>query len=255
MRIPDKKEEGTRLILSGYSDQLIQMANNCSTWVFWHHPADASRNIIVNNGSVFFLDAGKGPFGVTASHVIQGLQDAKQKYQKLGIQIGNISFDPSERVIDNDPFYDVATFRIDERTIASLGKRPHVDPRHWPPPPPQENKGVFFGGYRGPDDKFISTDKPIPYDFWHGFGPITGVFNKQLTMRFQRDDWVHRSGHPNPPIGAEWGGVSGGPMFALFETEVVYFRLCGVTKEYSATAELMVFAPIGRIRMDGRLSP
>jgi len=254
MSIPDK-ERSTRLILAGYSDQFTQMANDCSTWIFWHRPADASRHFIVDSGSVFFLDAGEGPFGVTASHVIQALRDAKQKYQRLGIKLGNISFDPSERVIGDDPIRDIATFRIDERTIDSLGKRPHVDPGQWPPPSPQQDKGGFFGGYRGPDDKLISQDKPIPWDFWYGFGPITGVFPEKLTMRFERDDWVPMPGRLDPPPGAEWGGVSGGPMFALFktETEVVYFRLGGVTKEYSAPVELMVFAPIGWIRKDGTL--
>jgi len=247
------EEEGRRLILAGYSDQFAQMANDCSTWLFWHRPAGSSQHVILGSGSVFFIDAGAGLFGITASHVIHALRDAKRQHRDLGIQMGNISVDPDRQVLGDDPIRDLATFRIDGRHIASLGKRPHVDPRQWPPPDPEENKGVFFGGYRGPDNKLISPDEPVPWDFWHGCLPVTGVFDGQLTVRFERAAWVNRPGRSEPPPGADWGGTSGGPMFALWETAIVYFRLAGVIKEYLAAVELMVFAPAGRIRRDGTL--
>lgn len=251
--MPSSEKEGRRLIVAGYSDQFVQMANDCSTWLSWHYPVAASQHVIVGTGSLFFLDAGAGPFGVTASHVIHGLLKAKEDHRDLGIQMGSISFDPSQQLLGDDPIRDVATFRIDERDIASIGKRPHVDPKQWPPQRPQENRGVFFGGYRSPDNKLITLNEAVPWDFWHGFGPITGVFDGQLTARFERADWVNRPGHLTPPPGAEWGGTSGGPMFALFEAAVVYFRLGGLIKEYWSAVELMAFAPIDRIRSDGTL--
>ena len=67
--MPTSKEEGRRLILAGYADQFTRMANDCSTWLFWYRPVSRSQYEIVNKGSVFFVDAGAGPFGVTASHV------------------------------------------------------------------------------------------------------------------------------------------------------------------------------------------
>ena len=249
------EEEGRQLLLAGYSDQFVQMANDCSTWLFWHRPVGTSQHLIVDSGSVFFVEAGAGLFGVTASHVIQGIRCARQRYKGLNVRMGNISFDPAAHLLGDDPVHDVATFRIDEGDLASLGKRPHVDPCPWPPPLPQENKGVFFGGYRrGPDSKLISPHAPIPWDFWYGFGPVTGVFDGQLTMRFQREDWVSRPGRLEVPVGAEWGGTSGGPMFALFETAIVYFRLGGVVKEYSSTVELMAFAPVTRICINGTVA-
>jgi hypothetical protein len=230
------------------------MANDCSTWLFWHHPVDVSdRRLIVGSGTVFFLDAGGGPFGVTASHVIRALREAKEHHQQLAVQMGCIAYDPTNLVLGDDPARDLATFRIDQRVLAALGKTRHIDPRQWPPPRPQLGRGVFFGGYRGPENKLISLNEPLPWDFWHGFGAVTGVFDDQLSMRFERAEWVRRPGRQEPPLGADWGGTSGGPMFALFETEIVYFRLGGVIKEYSAEVELMVFAPIERIRTDGTL--
>src|SRR2546427_2829033 len=132
--MPSSEKEGRRLILAGYSDEFVQMANDCSTWLFWHYRLRASQHVIVGNGSLFFLDAGVGPFGVTASHVIHALLKAKEDHRELGIQMGNISLDPSLLLLGDDPILDVATFRINERDIASIGKRPHIDPKQWPPP-------------------------------------------------------------------------------------------------------------------------
>ena len=149
--MPTDEAEGRRLIAAGYSDQFVQMANDCSTWLFWYRPVGRSQYELLNKGTVFFVDAGSGPFGVTAHHVIDGLRRAKRSYGDVSVQLGNISLDPSEMLLGDDPARDVATFRIPERAIASLGKRPHVNPRKWPPSRPQEHKGVFFGGYRGPE--------------------------------------------------------------------------------------------------------
>lgn len=72
-------------------------------------------------------------------------------------------------------------------------------------------------------------------------------------MHFEREHWVHRPDRPEPPQGAEWGGVSGGPLFALFETHVVYYQLVGVISEYSNTLEMLVATPARFISSDGSI--
>lgn len=250
------EEEGIRLIRAGYSDQLTQQVVACSTWIFWYRPVGPSRHVIVNNGTVFFLDAGRGAFGFTASHVIESLREAKERYWGLGVQVGNLPIDPTERLLGNDTGRDVATFRIDADEIARLDKRAHDAPR-WPPSLPQEERGAFFGGYRRGTGagEVISPTEHLPWDFSYGFGPITLVLDHQSTMRFNREEWVSRAEHPAPAPGASWGGTSGGPMFSLFENPVVYFQLAGVISEYRADRELMVFAPLGRIHADGSIRP
>ena len=252
--MPTGEAEGRRLIAAGYSDQFVQMANDCSTWLFWYRPLGRSQYELLNKGSVFFVDAGAGPFGVTAQHVIDGLLCSKRSHDHVGVQLGNVSLDPSEQLLGTDPTRDVATFRVAEGAIASLGKRPHVNPRNWPPPRPQEHRGVLFGGYRDPECRLITPDDPLPWDFWSGFGPVTGVFDDQLTIRFNRADWVCRPGHLMPAVGADWGGTSGGPMFAIFEGAIVDYRLGGIVKEYWPDGELLAFAPIDRIRADGTVA-
>lgn len=40
---------------------------------------------------MFFFDAGAGPFGVTASHVIKALRAHKAQHKDVTVQMGGIS--------------------------------------------------------------------------------------------------------------------------------------------------------------------
>ncbi len=93
------EQEGRRLIIEGYSDQFVKMANRCTTWLFWHVPAGGNRRKILNSGTVFFIDLGTGPFGVTAAHVINGLNRDKESFSDLVCQVGNSQIDPSNRFL------------------------------------------------------------------------------------------------------------------------------------------------------------
>jgi len=250
----ENEEEGRRLIEAGFSDVLVEAASRCTTWILWHVRASGSEREIVNNGTAFFLNAGKGTFGVTAAHVVAELEKAKLCHSDLICQVGHCLFDPSERLIDRDSL-DIAIFRVTTSEMHEIGVDPHVAPAPWPPPTPQQGKGGFFGGYLGPSKKRFRLEDTQDWSYQYGFGPITGVFDHQLTMRFQREDWVVRPGHPPPSPGAAWGGLSGGPLFALFENPVVYWRLVGVISEFpSRDIELMIAKPARRIRQDGSVS-
>ncbi len=90
------EEQGRRLIEAGFSDVLVEAASRCTTWILWHVAASGSEREIVNNGTAFFLDAGKGAFGVTAAHVVAGLEQAKLCHSDLICQVGHCLLDPSE---------------------------------------------------------------------------------------------------------------------------------------------------------------
>ena len=85
-----KEKQGRRLILKGYSDQFIAMANRCTKWLFWHIPVNRFRRKILDCGTVFFIDLGSGPFGVTAAHVVEGLRKDKKSYPNLVCQLQDL---------------------------------------------------------------------------------------------------------------------------------------------------------------------
>lgn len=246
-----KEEEGRRLILEGYSDQFVKMANRCTTWLFWHIPVNRRHRIILNSGTVFFVNLGSGPFGVTAAHVVKGLIKDKNSYPNLLCQIGNQLIDPSESLLGFDYSTDLATFSIATENLANMGIIPHVDPGPWPPRIPQEGKGAFFGGFRKGSGKEFNVNEPYPFDFWNGFDILSGVYDHQLKIHFEREYWVHRPGRFEPEADSDWGGVSGGPLFALFENPVVFYQLVGVISQYSETLELLVAKPARLISKSG----
>jgi hypothetical protein len=144
------EEEGHRLIEACLSDVLVKAASRCSTWILWHLGASGSEGEIINNGTAFFLDAGKGASGVTAAHVVAALKNDKLCDSDLVCQVGHCLLDPSERLIDRDDSPDIAVFRVTTREMRGIGVAPRVAPAPWPPPAPQEGKGGFFGGYLNP---------------------------------------------------------------------------------------------------------
>ncbi|HKS72843.1 MAG TPA: hypothetical protein VJQ82_06560 [Terriglobales bacterium] len=49
------------------------------------------------NGAAFFLDAGKGPFGVTASHVLGGWREDSRTKRIGSLQLSDLAFEPEGR--------------------------------------------------------------------------------------------------------------------------------------------------------------
>ena len=90
----------------------------------------------VRNGSAFFLDAGQGPFGVTANHVLQGLTSDAADGSVVAVQIDILPLvlAGKNRVIASRDQLDIATFRITPAEIARIGKTALTGfQRRWPP--------------------------------------------------------------------------------------------------------------------------
>jgi hypothetical protein len=249
------EQEGRRLIREGYSDQLVEMAKCCTACLLWHIPVNRAQRKILHSGTVFFVDLGSGPFGVTAAHVIEELINDKRLYSDLKCQIKNFTIDPSNCLLGFSSSRDLATFSISSEGLKNIGLTPHIDPEPWPPRTPQEGKGAFFGGFRKGAGKDFNMYEPYPFDFWYGFDVLSGVYDHQIKVHFERKRWVHRPDRMEPDPDADWGGVSGGPLFALFENKVVFYQLVGVISQYSVTLDLLVAKPARFIAKDGSIRP
>lgn len=87
---------------------------------------------------------------VTAGHVFEQFVEDRTGRRIRGCQIGNVGFNPEERLIDwgHDKRIDIATFRITPEEIAEIGKSVVIGTDGAWPPPPDENGVVYFGGFR-----------------------------------------------------------------------------------------------------------
>jgi hypothetical protein len=169
-------------------------------------------------------------FAVTAGHVFEQFVKDRAERRVRGCQIGNVGFNPEERLIDwgRDKKIDIATFRITPEEIAETGKKVAVGTDGAWPPPPNVNEVVYFGGFPGCERIEI---KPLEYSFGlhSGMVPLTDFTEYQLGCRFDRRYWVDVRGLGLPPVGYDLGGVSGGPMLQpVYRDGAWGWRLVGV---------------------------
>jgi hypothetical protein len=204
------------------------------TWLLWSvQEKDKPTPLEFRQGSVFFLDCGRGPFAVTAGHVFDQWVRDRAERRIRGYQIGNLGFDLEERLIDSgaDRKIDIATFRISPAEIAALDKRVVSGTDGAWPAPPNVGEVVYFGGFPGGERIEIA---PLEYSFGlhTGMVPLTDFTDHQLGCSFDRRYWVDVRGQGLPPVGHDLGGVSGGPMLQpVYQDGAWGWRLVGVISE------------------------
>jgi hypothetical protein len=113
------REEAIRLMRSGLAEAMRDVAASYVIPICWI-TARNGKPLILDNGSAFLLNCGAGPFLVTANHVYQGFCAAKEERSDAVCVVGELRFDPVDRLIAFDAAYDVATFRVTQHEIETL---------------------------------------------------------------------------------------------------------------------------------------
>src|SRR5262245_24029018 len=90
----------------------------------WWVLREADGSFVARNGSAFFLDAGRGVFGVTAHHVLEQLAQDRKTSNVVAVQLAKMPLALNGRhlVIGSHQQLDIATFRISRAEIQQLGK-------------------------------------------------------------------------------------------------------------------------------------
>ncbi|WP_315730716.1 MULTISPECIES: hypothetical protein [unclassified Bradyrhizobium] len=248
---PEMQEFGRRMSNSGAA---------YVTWFVWRYQSKVLETpFLPRQGSMFFLDCGRGPFAVTAGHVFEQFVEDQRTQRIRSCQIGNIGFNPEERLIAHgkDLGLDIATFRVSPEEIAATGKKiVQGTDGAWPPPPNRPNEGVFFGGFPGCERDSVGTHEMV-FGLHSAITPLTSFTDHQLCCQLEREHWMDVRGLGLPPEGYDLGGISGGPMLAPVFTDGAWgWRLVGVISE---AVSIEGFERVTAVRAhfilpDGRLS-
>lgn len=251
--MPDMtREEAAKILRSGFGKALLQEAMRVSTAIYWGEAVRGQTPRIRNSGTLVFLDAGQGPFAVSAHHVIEVYRQALAQEPGLVCYVSNEVYDPLAHIIAADPRHDLVTLSLTESVIRVAEKKIHVHPREWPPRPPQQGRGVFFGGYRGQDREQLADR--LGLGFMGGVGTATAVTEDRVTIQFEREEWVHSVTLQEPAPNSPWGGASGGPVFALVQNGIMSWQLAGIISEFSADFEILIAHSLRHFRPDGHLA-
>ncbi len=207
---------------------------------------------------MFFLDCGRGAFAVTADHVYDGFLEDRDERRIRSSQIGNVAFDPEDRLIARGKHLgvDIATFRVTPEEIAATGKRIVEGTDGAWPPPPNDGEAVFFGGFPA-QERIPLAAYEISFGLHSAMVPLTSHTEYQLCCQLDRDSRVDVRDLGLPPDGYDLGGVSGGPMLQpVYRNGAWGWRLVGVLSEARAMGS---FERITAVRAhfilpDGRVS-
>lgn len=222
--------------------------------------AEAGKPLILNNGTAFLLDCGKGPFVVTARHVLQAYRDAKVSRADAVCVVGEIKFDLDAGLIAEDTAHDVATFRVTADDLEALqrGTHPKIPltgmQRSWPPAEPKPEQEAFFVGFPGWDREMRPyRGRSLLEVDWAGYiarAHADSVSETAITLHLQGA----RSARP-----PDWalGGCSGAPLLILDQQQgVAGWRLGGVIcQAFHSAGDILVRASRANcINPDGTIS-
>jgi hypothetical protein len=211
-------ELAKKIMKAGLGKAELELVTSFSIPLFW--PERRGTELRIKNGTAFALNAGQGTFGVTAAHVINGWRETASQ-QASPLRLAGLSSlqlqDMNTRLIDEDVSIDIATFRLSDTEVASLGKTVLTGSQStWPPGPPQRERGVLIGGYPGRETIIL---KPNEVSFAAAPGGMIAHSINELDVScvFERSEMIGILGQGLPPEDFDFRGMSGGPMLTIIE--------------------------------------
>jgi hypothetical protein len=219
---PLSKEEAIALTRGPYA-VAVKNAVAASIGPFLWRERDEEGHLKLRNGTVFFVTA-HGTFLVTADHVFAGYCEARDKFGDFSrCQLGNLRFNPEDRLIARSARLDIATFSITPDEIRKTGDGKFA--MSFDPMNPQIGKGVVFARFPGLARRLLS-ERAIESGIFTALTVADNVSERQISGHFDREYQVDEPGRPTAPEGYDIGGVSGGPLVTMVDSaNLCYWRL------------------------------
>lgn len=257
---PMTQERAIHLSMGEYGEETLKLVASFVAPIFWVRQADDGTDII-NNGSMFFIDAGQGLFAVTANHVFEAYLKAKRSSPRIKCEIvpncfeppgrETVSFDPEASLIDSDPEFDIATFQISPAEMEQIGSTVLTT---WPPMVPQMGFGVAFAGFPGHERRIVGP-REICFRPFPVLAVPTSVNDRLISCQTERDSIVKSPGFSEAPPNYDTSGMSGGPLLTHIEQNGLYYwRLGGVIREGNKNMEIIFASRAECLLPDGNLA-
>ena len=255
----EEQELALKLIDAGFTAELRNQAFACVAPIYWYDAAQKSGPRIRANGTFFFIKLPQACIGVTAHHVFDAYRRCVSEMEAPVLIVGETVCDLATRLVSESPNLDLATFHFDADEVQRKFNRTPHEPAIFPTPNLPEGTGVYFVGFPGQYRREENWDL-----FWRPFegsGIARRSSDDRLAVQFEREYVVEDHEWETLPENADIGGMSGAPLFALFQrNDIVFQQVAGIVYEASANFEITFFRPIelvsgaGEIRHEYRAS-
>jgi hypothetical protein len=138
-----------------------------------------------------------------------------------------IDFDKSAIAMDRD--IDIATFRVREDEVKSLGKQVLTGNQNaWPPAPPKERGGIYYAGCPGVGTQYPSPSVAV-FGMLRGSGIAHSVSERDVSTQLEREHLMPANvGEGIPPSNFDFRGMSGGLMLTVIQNRLRSWSLAGV---------------------------
>ncbi len=263
----EEKAEAIRLVLAGLGRAELEIVGSYPAPIVWI-VEDKKGVKRMKGGTVFFLNTGVSIFAVTAAHVVQEFFNdsrfpnvhcaiASHEKKPLRIPLG-------DRIIDANAEIDIATFMVTPEEIQYLNRMVlRGDVREWPPKPAQVDVPATYCGFPGIGRR--SVEQGVVFGAVPMAGIVTSSHETTTSILIERDNLVRVLGDSDMPENFNFGGMSGGPLLAIIQAEVMRtWRPAGViiqgpnpgdvpTEEAIPGIEIIRARPIHFIKADGYL--
>jgi hypothetical protein len=144
--------------------------------------------------------------------VYDGYRADREKHGEcVECRIGHIPFNPEAHVRGYDSSMDIATFNFTYDLLNQIRDIQTMVPIQWPPPEPVVGIGVYVGGFPEEGRRHL-RENLVQFGLHLGQTPITVVTDRQITCRLNRENWLRIADIPLPEQGANFSGISGGPL-------------------------------------------
>jgi hypothetical protein len=230
-----KSEKEARAVISaGLGRAELELATSFTAPLYWII-RETDGKYRVRNGSAFFLDAGAGPFGVTANHVIDGWRQDRAHGNVVALQLGldlQLDLEEEHAIIAAHQGLDLATFRITANEIKRIGKQTLTGyQKSWPPGPPEQGRGIYYSGFPATETIWLSP-RAISFGAAAGGGVASSVSDTDVSMLIEQQSLIGVIGGGSLPENYDFRGISGGPVLTVVETSTIRsWALAGVIYE------------------------
>lgn len=235
---------------SGYLPTYRSIVQDMCACFWWHGNDEIGNYRVLQNGTVCFLNIGAKLVAVTAAHVLEGYILAKRLNPDTVCQLGSITYDPENHVIDINRNLDIATFSVSTVVVAGSESSPYT-PTSWPPASVSPGDTLFCGGHPGAIRREDGEIAHLPFQW---FLASAASSNENITLNLELDEcYVPLTGDRLP--NHELGGMSGGPVFKYIPpSPIERIELVGFIYEFQQTYGLMFARPASYIDQHGKIN-
>lgn len=245
---------------------VLDTAMSMTAALFWNtdNPEHPDR---LQNGSIFFLDAGAGVFGVTAAHVVRSCQQDERDAAFRGCMVATYESAPyridlRERIIGIHDGMDLATLRFSPAEVHAIGRTVVLgDQATWPPSLPRPNTAITYCGCPGVGRE-VTQGRNLKFGLVVMQGPPASAHETCISIQIKREDLEQVYGDRSMPSNFNFSSMSGGPALSQ-ANDFTSMILQGVIFEGPNTSadpaeaiegfELIRIRPAHFIKADGTL--